>query len=84
MDPDDSGDTPEQAIHGAMIGDLIVCEIASSFNGPTRFGFIAPVLDEDSEETEFLHFATEQEAIGAAVERSAALKAAMKAGDRHD
>lgn len=77
MDPDDSGDTPEQAIHRSMHGDLVVCEIASSFRGPTRFGFTAPVLDPDSDDTEFLHFATEQEALEAAKERAAALKAAL-------
>ena len=80
MDPDDCGDSPNEAISRAMIGNFCVCEIASSFTGPIRYGFTAPVLDADSDDEEFLHFATQQEAIDAARERSAALRAI--AGDR--
>ena len=75
MDPDDSADTPAEAIHRGMIGDYCVCEIASSYTGPVRFGFTAPVLDPDSDDTEFLHFETQQEAIDAAKARAAALRA---------
>lgn len=75
MDPDDSADTPSEAIHRGMMGDFCVCEIASSYTGPVRYGFTAPVLDPESDDAEFLHFATQQEAIDAANERSAALRA---------
>lgn len=73
LDPDDSGDTPEEAINRGMIPLLCVCQIASSYTGPVRFGFIAPSLDPESDEDEFLHFATEEEAIAAAKERRALL-----------
>ncbi len=66
MDPDDCGDSPEEAINRAMVGQFCVCEIASSFTGPTRYGFIAPVVDPESDDEEFVHFATQQEAIDAA------------------
>lgn len=71
MDPDDCGDSPEEAINRAMVGRFCVCEIASSYSGPTRYGFIAPVLDPESDEEEFVHFATQQEAIDAAKARAA-------------
>lgn len=71
MDPDDCGDSPEEAINRAMVGHFCVCEIASSYSGPTRYGFIAPVLDPDSDDEEFVHFATQDEAIAAAKARSA-------------
>lgn len=71
MDPDDSGDNPAEAIHRGMLGRFVVCEIASSFIGPTRYGFNAPVLDPESDDEEFLHFATELEAIEAAKARYA-------------
>lgn len=71
MDPDDCGDSPQEAINRAMVGRFCVCEIASSYSGPTRYGFIAPVLDPDSDEEEFVHFATQQEAIDAAKARAA-------------
>lgn len=71
MDPDDSGDSPAEAIHSGMIGHFVVCKIASSFNGPTRYGFNAPVLDPESDDEEFLHFASEDEAIAAAKSRAA-------------
>lgn len=82
MDPDDCGDSPNEAISRAMIGNFCVCEIASSFTGPIRYGFTAPVLDADSDDEEFLHFATQQEAIDAARERSAALRAKEASHDR--
>lgn len=66
MDPDDSGDYPQDAINRAGLGPYCIAEIASSFTGPRRFGFIAPVLELDSDEEEFLHFATEAEALDAA------------------
>lgn len=71
MDPDDCGDTPMDAINGAMVGNFCVCEIASSFTGPIRYGFIAPILVPDSDDYEFLHFSTQQEAIDAAKVRAA-------------
>ena len=71
MDPDDCGDSPEEAINRAMVGRFCVCEIASSYSGPTRYGFIAPVLDPESDDEEFVHFATQQEAIDAAKARAA-------------
>lgn len=73
MDPDDCGDSPEEAINRAMVGQFCVCEIASSYRGPTRYGFIAPVLDPESDDEEFVHFATQQEAVDAAKARRAAL-----------
>ena len=72
MDPDDNGDTPYEAVHRAMLGNFCVCEVASSFAGPTRYGFTAPVLDPESDDEEFVHFATHEEAMKAAKERSAA------------
>ena len=71
MDPDDSGDTPEDAVIRGMIGHFCVCEIASSYRGPTRYGFVAPSLDLDDDGTEFVHFATQAEAIDAAKTRAA-------------
>lgn len=72
MDPDDCGDSPEEAINRAMVGRFCVCEIASSYAGPTRYGFIAPVLDPESDDEEFIHFATQQEAIEEAKRRAEA------------
>jgi len=71
MDPDDCGYSPEEAINRAMVGQFCVCEIASSFTGPTRYGFIAPTLEPESDDDEFVHFATQQEAIAAAKARAA-------------
>ncbi|MDB6178961.1 hypothetical protein PAF17_15830 [Paracoccus sp. Z330] len=71
MDPDDCGDSPDEAMNRAMVGQYCVCEIASSYTGPVRHGFIAPVLDPESDDDEFLHFATRQEAIDAAKDRRA-------------
>lgn len=81
MDPDDSGDTPEDAIMRSMVGDFCVCEIASSYRGPTRYGFIAPVADPESDDTEFVHFATQDEAIAAANERLGAHAKRREAGE---
>ena len=75
MDPDDNGDNPSEAITRGYIGQFTVCEIACSYRGPTRFGFNAPVLDHESDEDEFLHFETQQEAIDAAKDRRAAILA---------
>jgi len=80
MDPDDCGVSPAEAVNRGMVGQFCVCEVASSYEGPTRYGFIAPVLDLESDDEEFLHFASQQEAIDAANERRAAL-AAVKGGD---
>jgi hypothetical protein len=75
MDPDDSGDYPQDAINRAGLGPYCVAEIASSFIGPKRFGFIAPVLDIHSDEEEFLHFETQAEALEAAKARREAIDA---------
>lgn len=80
MDPDDCGDSPEEAINRAMVGKFCVCEIASSYRGPTRYGFSAPVLDPASDDEEFVHFATQQEAVEAAKTRRAALLPAGEGG----
>lgn len=74
MDPDDSADTPAECINLSCVGLFVVCEIASSYQGPTRFGFNAPVLDPESDDEEFMHFETQEEAIAAAKVRHAALK----------
>lgn len=71
MDPDDCGDSPEEAVNRGMLGRFCVCEIASSYTGPTRYGFIAPVLDPESDDEEFVHFDTHEEAMAAAKERAA-------------
>lgn len=78
MDPDDCGDSPEEAINRGMVGRFCVCEIASSYTGPTRYGFLAPVLDPESDDEEFVHFATQEEAIAEAKRRAEA--AALRAG----
>jgi hypothetical protein len=75
MDPDDSGDSPSEALNGGMVGPYCVCEVGSSYAGPTRFGFIAPVLDPESDDEEFLHFATQEEAVSAANDRRTAVQA---------
>jgi hypothetical protein len=72
MDPDDCGDSPHEAVNRAMLGMFCVCEIASSYRGPTRYGFIAPVLDSESDDEEFVHFATHEEAMQAAKARALA------------
>ena len=64
-------DSAEEAISRAMVGQFCVCEIASSFAGPTRYGFIAPVSDPESDDEEFIHFATQDEAINEAKRRIA-------------
>ena len=74
LDPDDSGDNPSEALNRGMVGAFTVCEVASSYMGPTRYGFIAPVLDAESDDEEFLHFATQAEAMTAAGDRMAALE----------
>ncbi len=73
-DPDDCGDSPEEAINRSMLGDFVVCKIASSFTGATRYGFVAPVLDPESDDTEFVHFATQAEALEAARVRALAAR----------
>ena len=71
MDPDDCGNSPEEAVNRGMLGRFCVCEIASSYAGPTRYGFIAPVLDPESDDEEFVHFDTHEDAIEAAKARAA-------------
>ena len=80
MDPDDSSDNPAECIHRGYIGPFTVCEIASSYRGPTRFGFNAPTLDPKSDDEEFLHFATQDEAIAAAAIHAALLDPAPAQG----
>jgi hypothetical protein len=72
MDPDDSGETPNDAICRGNLGQFCVCEIASSYRGPTRYGFLAPTLDPESDDEEFVHFATHDEAMLAAKTRAIA------------
>lgn len=79
LDPDDSGDTPDEAINRGMVGRFTVCHIRSSFTGPDRFCFIAPVLDPESDEEGCLCFATQEEAIAAAKERRTILAAVKEA-----
>lgn len=81
LDPDDSGDTPDEAINRGMVGRFAVCHIRSSFTGPDRFCFIAPVLDPESDDEECLCFATQEEAIAAAKERRTILAAVKEAGN---
>lgn len=69
MDPDDNGDSAHEAI--VMMPEYCVCCVNSSFTGPTRFAFRAPVLDAESDDTEILHFATKDEALEAASKRMA-------------
>ena len=69
MDPDDNGDSAHEAI--CMMPEYCVCCVNSSFTGPTRFAFRAPVLDAESDDTEILHFATKDEALEAASKRMA-------------
>lgn len=69
MDPDDSGPSPSEALNVGMVGRYTICEVACSYSGPTRYGFIASTLDPDSDDEEFLHFATHEEAMIAAGER---------------
>jgi hypothetical protein len=73
LDPDDCGDTPGEAINRSMQGNFTVCHIRSSFSGPSKFCFTAPVLDPGSDDEECLCFDTQEEAIAAAKERRAAL-----------
>lgn len=74
MDPDDNGPSPDEALKMGGVGNYTVCEVASSYAGPTRYGFIAPVLDPETDDEEFLHFATKAEAMTAAGERLAAVE----------
>lgn len=71
MDPDDCVDSHEEAVNRSMVGRFCVCQIASSFTGPVRYGFVAPVLDPDIDGEEFVHFATHDEAVEAARIRAA-------------
>lgn len=71
IDPDDSGDSPHEAIR--FLPDFTVSCVCSSFRGPTRYVFRAPVLDANSDDTEILHFATEEEALAAAAMLRAAV-----------
>lgn len=73
LDPDDCGDNPQEAVHRSMLGNFTVCHIRSSFTGPSKFCFTAPVLDPASDDEECLCFDTQDEAIAAANERRATL-----------
>lgn len=73
-DPEHTGDTPDEALRRGGVGNYTVCEVASSHAGPVRYGFTAPVLDPESDDEEFLHFATQAEAMVAAGERLAAVE----------
>jgi hypothetical protein len=58
-DPDDSDTNPYNICH--QMGEYIVREIASSYSGPTRFAFIAPV--DGSDDAEIFHFETREKAV---------------------
>ena len=79
LDPDDSGDCPGNALQ--FHPELTVSLIHSSYRGPSRWVFRAEVLDPDSNDTEVLHFDTRDEAMAAAQERAAALRA-LKGSDQ--
>ena len=75
IDPEDCGNHPQEALSKGYVGHYTVCAVSCSFTGPTRFGFSAPVLDPESDDEEFLHFGTEDEALAAAQERCAIIEA---------
>lgn len=78
LDPDECGYSPHEALRWTR--DYRVDMLHSSYRGPTKFAFRAPVIG-DPDEDEVLLFDTEEEALAAAEERYAALQ--MKGGD-HD
>lgn len=78
LDPDECGYSPHEALRWTR--DYRVDMLHSSYRGPTKFAFRAPVIG-DPDEDEVLLFDTEAEALAAAEERYAALQ--MKGGD-HD
>ena len=78
LDPDDSGQTINEAIH--MMGEGVVCAVSSSFKGPSFFAAIVPVLDLESDDTEELAADTHEECVQMVRARYAAL-AALKGGD---
>jgi hypothetical protein len=59
LDPDDSGDTVEEALRHMPQG--VVCHIRSSYIGPSFFAATAPVLDADSDDQEYIRADTEEE-----------------------
>jgi hypothetical protein len=59
LDPDDSGDTVEQALRHMPQG--VVCHIHSSYIGPSFFAATVPVLDADSDDQEHIRADTEEE-----------------------
>jgi hypothetical protein len=59
LDPDDSGDTVEEALRYMPQG--VVCHIRSSYIGPSFFAATAPVLDADSDDQEYIRADTEEE-----------------------
>jgi hypothetical protein len=59
FDPDDSGDTVEEALRHMPQG--VVCHIRSSYIGPSFFAATVPVLDADSDDQEYIRADTEDE-----------------------
>jgi hypothetical protein len=59
LDPDDSGDTVEEALRHMPQG--VVCHIRSSYIGPSFFAATVPVLDADSDDQEYIRADTEDE-----------------------
>lgn len=72
LDPDEYGYSPHAALR--WMPDYCVALLHSSHRGPTKFAFRAPAIG-DPDEDEVLLFDTEAEALAAAEERRAALKA---------
>ena len=73
LDPDESGDTPHEALRN--LPDFTVSHLRSSYTGPDKFAVRVPVLDDESDDDEVLLFDTEQEALDASKQRYAALAA---------
>lgn len=79
FDPEDSGDSPHEALRN--VPDFCVCLLRSSYNGPDKFAFRSPTLNPDDDDDEVILFDTEHEALAAAKERAEAMKdAAPTAG----
>jgi hypothetical protein len=76
LDPDDSGDTPHEALRN--VRDYVVCHLRSSHTGIDKFAVRVPTLDPDNDDDEVLMFDTEQEALAASRERLAAIKTRLE------
>ena len=61
LDPDDSGETINEALR--HVGEGVVCCINSSYRGPSFFAAVVPVLDAESDDTEEIRADTEAECL---------------------